>query len=396
MKHLAHLDRDALRAGLDAAGADGWLLFEFKGMNPISLRMLELRSPGTRRLFVYLPREGEPVAVGHKIELQALEGFPGTVLPYSRWQELHAALRRVVDGRTVAMEVSTDDAVPYLDRVPFGVVQLIQRLGGTVVTSAPVTTQFTARWTPEEARNHRTAAEVLARVAKETIAQVVHEGGKGTTESQVQRRVIDALAAGGVEVDMNHLLPIIAFGPNAANPHYEPIAGSDRTLGPNEVVLIDLFGGTSLDTVFADQTWMGFSGPQPPDEVERVWNVVRDARDAAIAVVQSAARERRPLRGFEIDQAARSVIDAAGFGPYFVHRTGHSIDRDLHGSGPHCDDYETRDDRLVVPGVGFSVEPGVYLPGRFGIRSEVNMYWSPDGPIVTPSEPQTRLITTAS
>jgi Xaa-Pro aminopeptidase len=159
------------------------------------------------------------------------------------------------------------------------------------------------------------------------------------------------------------------------------------------VVLIDLFGGRSLTTVFADQTWMGFSGRSVPDEVERIWTLVRDARDAALRAVWSAARDGHPLRGYEIDQAARRVIEAGGYGEYFVHRTGHSIDRDLHGSGPHCDDYETRDDRELVPGVGFSVEPGVYLSGRFGVRSEVNVYWAPDGPRVTPAEPQRSLIT---
>jgi Xaa-Pro aminopeptidase len=395
MKHLAALDRDALRAGLDAAGADGWLLFEFRGLNPIARRMLQLSHVATRRLFVYLPRDGEPIAVAHKIELQPFEGFPGPVVPYSRWEELHAALRRLVDGKTVAMEISADDAVPTLDRVPFGVVQLIQRLGGAVVSSAPVSAQFTARWSREEARNHLTAAAVLARVAQRIMAEVVTEGGKGTTESEVQRRVVDALASEGVLVDPAHL-PIIGFGPNAANPHYAPVAGSDRTLGRDEVVLIDLFGGTSLDTVFADQTWMGWSGRTPAEEVERVWTIVRDARDAALGAVQAAARDRRPIRGFEIDQAARGVIESAGYGHYFVHRTGHSIDRDLHGSGPNCDDYETRDDRIVTPGLGFSVEPGIYLPDRFGVRSEVNVYWSSDGPIVTPAEPQKELITAAS
>src|SRR5262249_53998623 len=166
MRHLADIDRDALRAGLDAAKADGWLLFQFRGANPISLRMLRLDHPGTRRLFVYLPRDGAPTAIAHKIELQPVADFPGTVHPYSRWQELHDAPGSVVEGKTVAMEVSTDDAVPYLDRVPFGVVQLIQRLGGTVVSSGPLATQFTARWTREEAKEHLTAAEVLARVAK--------------------------------------------------------------------------------------------------------------------------------------------------------------------------------------------------------------------------------------
>ncbi len=390
MKHLAGLDRIALQDGLTAAGAEGWLLFDFRGTNPIALRMLGAK-PGTRRLFVYLPKNGPPIAVGHKIELQQFEEFPGRVVPYARWQELEAALRELIGGKTVAMEISSCDTVPYLDRVPFGVVEMIQALGGRVVSSGPLVTQFTARWSDAEARDHVEASEVLAQVAKQVMAETVTEGGKSVTESGVQRRVIDLCEANGVRVDPGHW-PIIGFGPNAANPHYAPVAGSDRTLGKDEVVLIDLFGGKTLETVFADQTWMGFSGRHPSEEVERVWTTVRDARDAALALVWRAAREKRLIRGFEVDRAAREVIEAAGYGEFFVHRTGHSIDRDLHGSGPHCDDYETRDDRLIVPGVGFSVEPGVYLPGRFGVRSECNVYWSPAGPVVTPGELQQRLI----
>jgi len=390
MKHLETIDRDGLVQGLTAAGADGWLLFDFKGCNPIALRMLRL-PPGTRRIFVYIPREGPPVAIGHKIEMDPLAGFPGEVVGYARWEELDAALAKVVGGRTVAMEVSARDAVPYLDRVPSGVVQLVEAAGAKVVSSAPLVTQLTALWTEAEAADHFSAAEALARVAKRIMAEVVHEVG-WATETGVQARVIAAIEQEGCQVDRDHLLPIIGFGPNAANPHYAPVAGSDRTLGPDEVVLIDLFAGRTLDTVFADQTWMGYTGTKVPDEVELVWSVVRDARDAALDLVWKAAAEGRPLRGFEIDRAARGVINGAGYGEFFVHRTGHSIDRDLHGSGPHCDDYETRDDRLLMPGVGFSVEPGIYLPGRFGVRSEVNVFWAPDGPKVTPSEPQRRLI----
>jgi Xaa-Pro dipeptidase len=187
-------------------------------------------------------------------------------------------------------------------------------------------------------------------------------------------------------------LPIVGFGPNSANPHYEPHAGRDATLRRGEVVLLDLWAGRSLTTVFADQTWMGFAGSRAPAQVTRVWETVRGARDAAVAVVQGAVAAGRPIAGYEADRAARAVVDAAGFGDRFVHRTGHSIDRDLHGSGPHLDDYETHDDRQLVPGVGFSVEPGVYLPGEFGVRSEVNVHWGEAGPEVTPRAPQTRLI----
>ena len=383
-------DRTQLADGLDAVGADGWLLFDFHGLNPVAGRVLGLGGMGSRRLFVLLPRDGEPVAVVHKIEMQPLEGFPGRLLPYARWEELHAALGSIVKGRTLAMEISPDDAVPYLDRVPHGVIQLITRLGGTVVPSAALVTRFASRWSAAELADHRYAAEALADIARSELAWAVNQGGTGLTETALQARVVAAMEARGLKLTT---LPIVGFGANAANPHYEPEAGKDATLARNQVILLDLWAGKgSTTTVFADQTWMGFSGRDVPEEVEHVWRTVRDARDAAIAAVQQGAREGRPVAGFEGDRAARGVIEKAGFGEYFVHRTGHSIDRDLHGSGPHLDDYETHDDRALMPGVGFSVEPGIYISGRIGVRSEINMYWGPDGPEVTPAAPQRNLI----
>lgn len=381
-------DRAVLAAGLQTAGADGWLLFDFRGVNPVAGRVLGIGGMGTRRLFVYLPKDGEPVAVVHRIELQPLRDFPGRVVPYARWEELHAALRDLVAGRTVAMEISRDDAVPYLDRVPHGVVELIEALGGTVVSSGSLVTHFAARWSDEERAGHLRAAEALAGIARQTLARTSRAAGSGLTEAALQAQVVEQIHAAGLVFDYP---PIVAFGAHTADPHYVP--SPDTLLERDQVVLLDLWGGPALGSVFADQTWMGFSGPQPPDKVRLVWSVVREAREAAIARVRDAVTTRQTIRGYEVDRAARGVIEAAGYGDYFVHRTGHSIDRDLHGSGPHCDDYETRDDRELVPGVGFSVEPGIYLPGSFGIRSEVNMFWGPEGAVVTPEGRQEELIT---
>jgi Xaa-Pro aminopeptidase len=383
--------RAELREALADAGADGWLLFEFHGLNPVARRVIGLPEGGlsTRRIFVLLPADGDPVAVAHRIELQPLENFPGRIIPYSRWEELHAALGSLVKGRTLAMEISPEDAVPYLDRVPYGVVELVRRLGGTVVPSGALVSRFAARWTAEEMEDHRTAAEVLAAVARAELARAVREADGGLTETALQARVIGAVEAQGLVFDTP---PIVAFGANSANPHYEPRPGSDATLRRNQVVLLDLWAGRSRSTVFADQTWMGFAGPRPPERVAEVWHVVRGARDAAVSAVLSAAAAGRAIAGYEADRAARRVIEAAGYGDAFVHRTGHSIDRDLHGSGPHLDDYETHDDRRLVPGVGFSVEPGIYLPGEFGVRSEVNMYWGAQGPVMTPVEAQQELV----
>jgi Xaa-Pro dipeptidase len=382
-------DRAALRDALAEAGADGWLLYAFHDLNPVATRVLELDGLNTRRLFVLLPGEGEPIAVAHRIELAPVEGFPGRVLPYARWEELHAALGSIVAGKRLAMEISPEDAVPYLDRVPLGVAELLRRLGATLVPSGPLVSRFASAWTEAEAEDHRFAAQVLAEVAQAELARAVREGGTGLSETALQDRVVAAAEARGLAFDT---LPIVGFGPNSANPHYEPHAGRDAALEEGQVVLLDLWAGRRLSTVFADQTWMGFAGEQVPQRVTRVWETVRDARDAAIEAIRSAAAAGRPIAGYEADRAARRVVEAAGFGDRFVHRTGHSIDRDLHGSGPHLDDYETHDDRLLLPGVGFSVEPGVYLPGEFGVRSEVNMYWGPDGPEVTPRTPQRELI----
>lgn len=384
------LDRAALAAGLAELGADGWLLFDFRGLNPVAGRVLGLGGLGSRRLFVWIPREGEPVAVAHRIELGPMRDFPGPVHAYSRWQELHEALRGVVQGRTAAMEISPLDAVPYLDRVPWGVVELLKSLGATVVSSAGLVTRFASLWSAEETRAHVSAAEHLAAIGRAEVARAVAEGGSGVTETQVQKRVIDAIRAAGLVCDHP---PIVAFGPSAADPHYEPIAGRDRVLGKDEAVLIDLWGGPAPGTVFADQTWMGFSGRTPPERMRKAWDAVRGGRDAAVARVMEAARSGVAVHGFEVDRAARGVIDAAGFGAQFIHRTGHSIDRDLHGSGPNMDDYEIHDERVLMPGVGFSVEPGIYFAGEFGLRSEINMYWGTSGPVVTPSKPQMDLIT---
>lgn len=389
MSALATIDRDMVAATLERLGADGWLLFDFHGCNPVAQRLL----PGgmvTRRTFVWIPRQGPMVAIVHKIEMQPFTGFPGTVIPFARHAELQAALEGTLRGKRAAMEISPRDAVPYLDRIPWGVVDLLQSLGVTVVPSADLVTRFAATWSEAEAREHMQAAELLREIALQALHGAVRRAGTGLTESALQQEVVAAMEGAGMFLTTH---PIVGFGPNAANPHYEPHPGADRALEPDQVVLLDLWGGMREGAVFADQTWMGFSGSAVPERVQTVWTTVRDARDAAIGRMQGLAASGAPVQGYLGDQAARAVIEAAGFGEYFVHRTGHSIDRDLHGSGPHLDDYETHDDRAMLPGTGCSVEPGIYLPGDFGVRSEVNLYWGASGIVVTPGERQMELVT---
>ncbi|HRP08526.1 MAG TPA: M24 family metallopeptidase [Gemmatimonadales bacterium] len=325
----------------------------------------------------------------HRIEMQPWGDFGGKIIPYSRHDELQAALRDTVGGKVAAMEVSPRDAVPYLDRIPWGVIDLLQSLGTRVVSSADLVTRFAATWSAEELAGHHRAAELLRTIALDALGRAVHRTDGTLSESALQGEVVEAMRGAGLFLTT---LPIVGFGPNAANPHYEPHPGADRSLGPDEVVLLDLWGGVADGSVFADQTWMGFSGSAVPERVSRVWQVVRDARDAAVAALRQRLAAGEPVQGYVGDRAARQVIEQAGFGQYFVHRTGHSIDRDLHGSGPHLDDYETHDDRALLPGTGCSVEPGVYLPGDFGVRSEINLYHAGAELVVTPAQPQTDLV----
>ena len=393
MPPLFGFDFAALAVTLEELGADAWLLYDFRGVNPIAARVLDVHGMSTRRYFVLLPRSGTPVAVAHRIELQAFNGFPGDVRPYAAWRELHAVLAPLVAGKTLALEVSPRDSVPYLDRVPHGVVQLLESFGARVVSSAPLVTRFAARWSAGELAGHRRAAEALAEIARETLtwAGGALARGEEVRETTLQRHVLEAFVRAGLVTDHP---PLAAFAENAANPHYEPGDGADRRLAANEVLLLDLWAGPAPGSVFADQTWMAFAGAEPPAEVLRVWTVVREARDAAVArlVERWAAGGARAVTGADLDDAARGVIGSAGYGEYFVHRTGHSIDRDLHGSGPHLDNFETADTRLLQPGIGFSVEPGVYFPGRFGVRSEINVYLAESGPEVTPASPQRELL----
>ena len=391
MKPLEGFDFAALKQLLGELRADAWLLYDFRGINPAATRVLGIHGMGTRRFFVLLPRDGKPVALAHRIELAAFDGFPGEVRPYAAWPELHEQLRTLVSGKTVAMEISPRDAVPYLDRVPHGVIELIEASGAHVVSSGVLVSRFAARWSPAELAGHRRAAEAIAEIAVATLKWAGSELARGAEvrEAAMQARVMDAFTRGQLVTDHP---PIVGFQANAANPHYEPRAGSDRRLAAGDVMLLDLWAGVSAGSVFADQTWMAFAGREPSAEVRRVWDAVRGARDAAVALLRDRWKQHEAVTGAAVDDAARAVIRSAGLGEYFVHRTGHSIDRDLHGSGPHIDNFETADERTLIPGVGFSVEPGVYLPDRFGIRTEINVYLSESGPEVTPRQPQQELL----
>jgi Xaa-Pro dipeptidase len=388
MSALATLDLDALSTALRQRGLDGWLIYDFHGINPVARRFLGGTGMLTRRLFIWLPAVGPLRLLVHGIDRPSIANFPGDVEVFTTWQELHQLLAPLARGRRIAMETFAENAVPYLDLVPHGLVELLTRLGASIVTSAPLITAFASRWTAAELDDHREVAEAIATIARGTLARVVREAGRAD-EYEVQQQVIAELRAHGYDFDDP---PIVAFGAHAADPHYSPEPASSRRLEPGDVVLLDLWARRTTATVWADQTWMGYAGGTPPEDVLRVFEAVVDAREAAVQRVRGGVAAGERVTGAAVDAAAREVLTQRGLGQYFTHRTGHSIDLDLHGSGPHLDDFETHDTRELLPGVAFSVEPGAYLPGRFGVRSEINVVMGPDGPEVTPQEPQSRLI----
>jgi Xaa-Pro dipeptidase len=382
----------AIQAALDRAGLDGWLLYDFHGLNPIAVGMLQLPGMTTRRFFVFIPRKGLPVAITHAIEQGPWADWRAEWRKetYSSWRVLESLLADLVKGKRVAMEYSPGDAVPYLDRVPAGVLEMVRSAGATVVSSADLVSSFYAVWSDEQRASHERAARAVATIGKEAIRLAGSRANSASplTEYALQRWIKERFEAGGLETDHG---PIVAIGPNAANPHYEPTAEKSATIKRGDILLVDLWA-REKNGIFADQTWMGSLGP-PSDRDKAIWLAVRDARDAAIALLEYKLGAHEPVRGGEVDDATRDVITKRGYGEYFIHRTGHSIDpRDLHGSGPHIDNLETREERALIPGVGFSIEPGIYLPGDVGIRSEVNGFVLSDGVLITPSDYQEDLL----
>lgn len=382
----------ALQSALADSKLDGWLLYDFHGLNPVARGMLELPGMTTRRIFVYIPRSGTPVAITHAIEQGPWVDWPGEWKKekYSGWRALESALAAIVKGKRVAMEYSPGDAVPYVDRIPAGVIEMVRNAGATVESSSNLISMFYAVWTDEQRASHERAARAVATIGREAIRLAGSRADSATpmTEFALHKWILDRFESGGLSTDHG---PIVAIGPNAANPHYEPSSDNSATINRGDVLLVDLWA-KEKEGIFADQTWMGSLGPLGERD-NAIWLAVRDARDAAIALLSERLKARKPVRGGEVDDAARAVIVKRGYGEFFIHRTGHSIDsRDLHGSGPHIDNLETREERELIPGVGFSIEPGVYLAGEVGMRSEVNGFIAPDGLLITPAEYQREMI----
>lgn len=379
----------AIQAALGEAGLDGWLLYDLHARNPVAGRLLGLGEL-SRRYFVLVPAEGEPMALTHGIEQMPWRQWPWQSQSYVAWRELDERLAALVGGRKVAMEVSEADAVPGVDMVPAGVLELVRKAGAEVVSSGELITRFYSCWTEEGLASHRRAGRVLADAAREAfdhLAEAISQGEE-MTEGALKSWLVGQLEARGAGVGAD---AIVANGVNAANPHYET-GDVGATFRRGDVVLIDLWAKEREDAIYADQTWMGYLGATVPDRVQELWEAIRDGRDAAVAFLKERWG-KGVVQGYEVDDVTRRVIEERGYGEYFIHRTGHSIDEDTHGMGPNIDNLETHEVRELIPGVGFSIEPGIYIPDDVGLRTEINVYVSETGPVVSSPDMQAEIFT---
>ncbi len=398
-------DLASVQSALQAAKLDGWLLYDFRGLNVLARRVLDIPSDAilSRRWFYFVPAKGEPRKLVHQIEPHALDDVPGSAQRYLRWQELEAGVKSLLTGcQRVAMEYVPRNANPYVSRVDAGTIELVRSFGVEIVPSGDLIQQFEACWDDEQWAMHLEAAKHTRSafdVAFAFIAERVRSAGS-VRETQVQQRILDHFSAHGLVTDHP---PIVGVGPHSGDPHYAPGPNSDSPIREGDFVLIDLWA--KLDkprSVYSDLTWTGFVGKEVPDKYERIFQIVARARDAAINRVRSAfppprlphsgGGEGGVLRGWEVDQAARDVIEQAGYGAAFCHRTGHSIGQETHGNGANMDNLETHEERQVLLRTCFSVEPGIYLP-EFGVRSEVNVFVDDQRQVhVTGGEPQTSVV----
>jgi Xaa-Pro dipeptidase len=382
-----------IQAALREEGLDGWLFFDHHHRDPLAYRVLQF-TPGSmvsRRWYYYIPAHGEPRGLVHKIEAFTLRELPGAMSQYAEWNEMVQRVRELVGGaRRIAMQYSPNCAVPYVAMVDAGTIELIRGIGMEVVTSANLIQFFEARWTQEQLESHLEAGRRIDRVRGEAFARIgtKQRAGERVTEWDIKQFILARYRDEGIFIDHG---PDVAVNGNASNPHYDPSEHSCSEIKRGDLVLIDTWG--KLDrpgSVYYDITWIGYCGEHAPDPIQNVFDTVRTARDKAIQKVQESIAAHRELRGFEVDDAARTHIQQAGLGEYFFHRTGHSIGEEIHGTGANMDNLETHDERKILPWTCFSIEPGVYLP-EFGIRSEVDMFVDESSARVT-GEMQERII----
>ena len=394
---ISNMNLDAIQAAVREAGVDGWLFYDHHHRDPIGGRILGLDEKAhiTRRWYYFVPATGEPRKLVHRVEQTRLDTLRGSKELYSSWQELAGGLATMLkDARRLAMQYSPNNAIMYVSMVDAGTVEFLRGLGKEIVSSADMVSQFEAVLNAEQIASHTVAQKAIDALLAEGWKEMGRRlrpasGGKGTlTEFEHVQWLSEGMRRAGLVWENG---PNVSANANSSDSHYEPTAEKSAAIREGDFVLIDIWGRPEKHgSIFYDITWTGVVGREPTEREQMVFATVRQARDAAIDVVTKAFAEKHTLPGFEADDAARGVIQKAGFGEFFTHRTGHNIAQELHGPGAHLDNLETHDERLILPHTCFSVEPGIYLP-EFGVRSEVNMLTAPGKAWVT-GKVQTELV----
>jgi Xaa-Pro dipeptidase len=374
----------AIQAALRERNIDAWLFYDHHHRDPIAYRVLGLPSSlmVTRRWFYLIPANGEPSKLVHKIEAGHLDSLPGSKRVYSGWQELFEQIKLfLADYKTIAMQYSPNNLVFTVSLVDAGTMELVRGLGKNVVSAADLIAQFEATWTDEQIQTHFAARDAVDSITTAAFAEIgrrVRNGG--TTEHAMQQWLLEAFQRENLVTDDP---PVVAVNANSGNPHYEPHAESSAAIREGDFVLLDIWGKKNTPgAVYYDITWTGYVGKAPSDKQREVFQIVRDARDAGVKTVLDAIDAGQRIAGWQVDRATRDHIEKAGYGDYFIHRTGHSIGTDVHSNGANMDDLEIHDERQILPNSCFSIEPGVYLP-EFGVRSEVNVLVRPNRAEVT-------------
>ena len=374
----------AIQAALRERNIDAWLFYDHHHRDPIAYRVLGLPSSlmVTRRWFYLIPAKGEPSKLVHKIEAGHLDSLPGSKRVYSGWQELFEQIKLfLADYKTIAMQYSPNNLVFTVSLVDAGTMELVRGLGKNVVSAADLIAQFEATWTDEQIQTHFAARDAVDSITTAAFAEIgrrVRNGG--TTEHAMQQWLLGAFQRENLVTDDP---PVVAVNANSGNPHYEPHAESSAAIREGDFVLLDIWGKKNTPgAVYYDITWTGYVGKAPSDKQREVFQIVRDARDAGVKTVLDAINAGQRIAGWQVDRATRDHIKKAGYGDYFIHRTGHSIGTDVHSNGANMDDLEIHDERQILPNSCFSIEPGVYLP-EFGVRSEVNVLVRPNRAEVT-------------
>jgi Xaa-Pro aminopeptidase len=374
-----------IQAEVKATGADGWLLYDFHNRDAVAYHVLgmDYGKFTSRRWFYWIPAEGQPIRLSHKVESTKLNSLPGEQRYYLSWRELHDSLRAMLGGaRKIAMQYSPMANIPYVSLVDGGTIDLVRSLGYEVVSSAGLVQTFQAVLDEGGYQSHLAAGQRVQRIKDQAFQLIGAElnAGRTLTQYDVQQFIVKRYGEEGLTCKGEY--PIVGTNEQPADPHFEPTPANARPIERGDTVLIDLWA--KLDrpgAIFYDITWCGFVGQDPPPKYVEIFRVVRDARDAALDFIRRRYADGKPLYGWEVDDACRAVVEKAGYGPYFIHRTGHSIGEEVHGNGVNIDNLETKDERPVVPGICFSIEPGIYLAGEMAVRSEIDVFITPSGKV---------------